>query len=89
MTGSNDAAVITGASTASLTETNTAASLSTTGSLSATDVDSSAAFVAQSNVAGNNGYGQFSIGADGAWTYTANSAHNEFVGGQTYTDSFT
>ncbi|WP_199221221.1 VCBS domain-containing protein, partial [Limnohabitans sp. JirII-29] len=89
MTGSNDAAVITGTSTASLTETNSAASLSTTGTLSATDVDSSAAFVAQSNVAGNNGYGQFSIGADGAWTYTANSAHNEFVGGQTYTDSFT
>ncbi|WP_158269525.1 VCBS domain-containing protein, partial [Limnohabitans sp. JirII-29] len=89
MTGSNDAAVITGTSTASLTETNAAASLSTTGTLSATDVDSSAAFVAQSNVSGNNGYGQFSIGADGAWTYTANSAHNEFVGGQTYTDSLT
>ncbi|WP_199173017.1 VCBS domain-containing protein, partial [Limnohabitans sp. JirII-31] len=89
MTGTNDAAVITGTSTAGLTETNSAASLSTTGSLSASDVDSSAAFVAQSNVAGNNGYGQFSIGTDGAWTYTANSAHNEFVGGQTYTDSFT
>ena len=26
--------------------------------------------------------------ARGAWTYTANSAHNEFVAGTTYTDTF-
>src|SRR5437868_8649314 len=32
------------------------------GTLSATDVDSSAAFVAQANVAGSNGFGKFSIG---------------------------
>ena len=53
----NDAAVITGTSTASLTETN--AVLKTGGTLSATDVDSSAAFVAQTNAAGSNGYGTF------------------------------
>ncbi|NHQ60636.1 adhesin, partial [Chlorobium sp. BLA1] len=87
MTGTNDAAVICGTSTASLTETNTV--LTATGTLSATDVDSSAVFVAQSNVAGTGGYGTFSIGTNGVWSYTANSAHNEFVGGQSYTDSIT
>ena len=79
ITGTNDAAVITGSSTASLTETN--AAQSTGGTLDATDVDSSSAFVAQTNVAGSNGYGKFSIDAAGAWTYTMNTAHNEFVAG--------
>ena len=46
-------------------------------------------FVAQTNVAGSNGYGTFSIDATGAWTYTMDNAHNEFVGGQDYTDSIT
>ena len=68
--GVNDAAVITGTSTAELTETN--AALSTGGTLSATDVDSSAAFVVQTDVAGSNGYGKFTIGANGVWTYTMN-----------------
>uniref|UniRef100_UPI00035EE7C8 beta strand repeat-containing protein n=1 Tax=Pseudomonas mandelii TaxID=75612 RepID=UPI00035EE7C8 len=40
----------------------------------------------QTNTAGS--YGQFSIGTDGAWTYVANSAHNEFAAGTTYTDTF-
>ena len=31
----------------------------------------------------------FAINAAGAWTYTAATAHNEFVAGTTYTDSFT
>src|SRR5690606_496412 len=69
------------------TETN--AALSTGGTLTATDVDSATTFVAQTNVAGSNGYGSFSINSAGAWTYTMNSAHNEFVGGQNYTDSIT
>ena len=62
---------------------------STGGSLTATDVDSSAAFVVQTGVAGSNGYGSFSINAAGVWTYTMNTAHNEFVGGTNYTDSIT
>ena len=49
----------------------------------ATDVDSAATFVAQSNAAGSNGYGTFSIDAAGVWTYTMNDAHDEFVGGIT------
>ena len=84
--GTNDKAVITGVATASLTETD--APLSTGGALSATDVDGSAAFVAQSDIVGSNGYGVFAIDATGTWTYSA-GAHNEFVGGQSYTDSFT
>ncbi|MBU3593687.1 hypothetical protein ICN42_06205, partial [Polynucleobacter sp. 71A-WALBACH] len=87
ITGTNDAAAITGTSTASLTETN--AALTASGSLSATDVDSSAAFVAQTAVTGSNGYGAFSIDTAGAWSYTASTAHNEFVAGQNYTDSIT
>ena len=79
MHGTNDAAVITGSSTAALTETN--AAQSTGGDLNATDVDSSATFVAQSDVAGSNGYGKFSIDAAGTWTYTMDNAHDEFVGG--------
>ncbi|TIT37623.1 MAG: adhesin [Mesorhizobium sp.] len=85
--GTNDAAVITGTSTAALTETN--AAQSTGGTLVATDPDSSNAFVVQTNVAGSNGYGTFSIDATGHWTYAMNGAHNEFVGGTDYTDSIT
>src|SRR5437868_3332149 len=75
ITGTDDRTVITGVSTQSLTETN--AVLSTSGALVATDPDSSNAFVVQANVAGDNGYGKFSIGAGGAWTYTTNTAHDQ------------
>ncbi|WLG43675.1 VCBS domain-containing protein [Pseudomonas sp. FP1740] len=83
--GTNDAAVLS-AGTANLTETNAAVDISTAGTLTISDVDSAATFVAQTNIAGS--YGQFSIGTDGAWTYVANSAHNEFAAGTTYTDTF-
>ncbi|MBV7572755.1 VCBS domain-containing protein, partial [Pseudomonas sp. PDM32] len=83
--GTNDAAVLS-ADIANLTETNAAVDISTTGSLTISDVDSAATFVAQTNTAGS--YGQFSIGTGGAWTYVANSAHNEFAAGTTYTDTF-
>ncbi|ABD06346.1 VCBS [Rhodopseudomonas palustris HaA2] len=85
--GANDAAAITGTSTASLTETN--AVLTAAGNLDATDVDGAGSFTEQSDVAGSNGYGLFSIDASGAWTYTTNSANDAFVAGQTYTDSIT
>jgi len=51
--------------------------------------DSATTFVAQTNVAGSNGYGKFSINAAGVWTYTMNNAPNEFVGCADYTDSIT
>ena len=79
----NDAAILSSA-TENLTETN--APLSAGGMLTISDVDSAATFVAQTNTAGF--YGTFSINAAGAWSYIANSAHNEFVAGTTYTDTF-
>ncbi|MCL9685894.1 VCBS domain-containing protein, partial [Legionella maioricensis] len=84
--GTNDAAVITPA-VANLTETN--AVLTTGGTLAISDVDSPAIFIAQNNVAGSNGYGHFTVGADGVWSYTTDTAHNEFVAGSTYTDTLT
>ncbi|WP_207267382.1 VCBS domain-containing protein [Pseudomonas sp. FW300-N1B4] len=83
VTGTNDAAVLS-ADIANLTETN--APLTTNGTLTISDIDSAATFVTQTNTAGS--YGQFSIGTNGAWNYVANSAHNEFVAGTTYTDTF-
>src|ERR1019366_4370125 len=85
--GTNDAAVIAGVDTQNLTETN--AVLTTGGTLTISDVDSAATFVAQTSVEGSGGYGKFSINAAGAWTYTTDTAHNEFVGGTTYTDTLT
>jgi VCBS repeat-containing protein len=83
--GTNDAAVITGDSSVSADETN--AALTLTGTLAATDVDSSHAFVAQSDVAGTNGH--FSIGTDGAWSYVANEAFDALNVGSSVTDNFT
>jgi uncharacterized delta-60 repeat protein len=83
----DDGTVISGTSSAALTETN--AAQSTGGTLVATDPDSSNLFVAQSNVAGSNNYGAFSIGTDGVWTYAMNSAHDEFVAATDYIDSLT
>src|SRR5215207_8626115 len=87
MTGTDDATVITGTSTAELTETN--AAQSTGGTLVATDPDSSNAFVAQTNAAGTGGFGKFSIGTNGAWSYTMDAAHDEFAAGTDYTDTIT
>ena len=84
--GTNDAAVLS-ADIRNLTETNAAADISTSGTLTISDVDSPATFVAQAGTAGS--YGTFAIDTAGAWTYTASSAHNEFVAGTTYTDTFT
>ena len=83
--GTNDAAVLS-ADVRNLTETNTAADISTSGTLTISDVDSPATFVAQAGTVGS--YGTFAIDSAGAWTYTASSAHNEFVAGTTYTDTF-
>ena len=83
--GTNDAAVLS-ADVRNLTETNTAADISTSGTLTISDVDSPATFVAQAGTVGS--YGTFAIDTAGAWTYTASSAHNEFVAGATYTDTF-
>jgi VCBS repeat-containing protein len=85
VTAQNDAAVLS-ADVRNLTETNAAAAISSSGTLTISDVDSPATFVAQPGTAGS--YGTFAITSAGAWTYTASSAHDEFVAGTTYTDTF-
>src|SRR5207247_679031 len=82
--GTDDAAVLSSAAV-SLSETN--APLTTGGTLTITDPDSPQSFVAQTNVAGTNG--TFSIAANGAWSYTANSAFDNLNVGQSVSDTFT
>ncbi|HKU93797.1 MAG TPA: VCBS domain-containing protein, partial [Vineibacter sp.] len=70
--------------TVGLSETN--AVLTTGGTLTISDVDSPETFVAQAGTAGS--YGTFTIDAAGVWSYTASSAHDAFVAGTTYSDTF-
>jgi len=85
ITGSNDAAILSTA-VANLTESNQASDIDSMGTLTNSDVDGAQTFLAQAGVAGT--YGTFGISTDGAWTYVASSAHDEFVDGQVYTDTF-
>src|SRR3989442_1084970 len=85
MAGTSAAAVL-AADGPTRTGTNLAADISTAGTLTISDVDSPATFVAQAATAGT--YGTFAIDSAGAWTYTASSAHNEFAAGSTYSDTF-
>src|SRR5947199_344131 len=82
--GTNDAAVLS-ADGAILTAYVPAVHTSAPPTLTISDVDSPATFVAQAATAGT--YGTFAIDSAGAWTYTASSAHNEFAAGSTYSDT--
>ena len=82
--GTNDAAVL---SSANVTLAETNAPLTASGTLLISDVDNSATFEAQTNVAGTNGV--FNIDTNGAWTYVANSAFNNLNAGQSISDTFT
>ena len=93
ITGVNDTAVISGTTTGAVTE-DAAASLTTSGTLSATDADAGevAVFAAQTGTAGDNGFGTFTLSTSGAWTYTADSSQTAIQSlgvGDTATDSFT
>src|SRR4051794_32424131 len=80
ITGTNDAATVSSDSK-SVTEGDTAAALNSSGQLTISDPDTGEAHVvAQSNAHGT--YGDFSIDANGAWTYTGNGAHDELTAGQ-------
>ena len=68
VTGTNDGAVITGPDLGTVTED---ATLSASGQLLATDVDSPAQFTA---AIAPGAYGNFSIDAAGNWTYTLNNS---------------
>ena len=89
ITGTNDAAVISGKSSGAVTEDSAITTAS--GQLFAADVDNPAnTFQAQSNVGST--YGKFSIGTDGKWVYTldnANPAVHDLNTGKQLTDTFT
>ena len=84
--GSNDVATLSSAVVA-LTETNSA--LSTSGTLTISDVDSDNTFIAQTNVHLTSGNGTFSINTAGAWSYEADSAFNNLNVGSSVSDTFT
>src|SRR5437868_11381585 len=71
--GTNDVPVIGGVHTGAVTEdVNVAAgNISTSGALTIADVDAGQSnFAAQAGTLGSNGYGTFTLGANGSWTYT-------------------
>ncbi|MCK1473586.1 VCBS domain-containing protein, partial [Bradyrhizobium sp. 197] len=87
ITGTNDAATVSSEAKA-VTEGDTATALNTSGQLTITDPDTGEAHVvAQSNAHGS--YGDFTIDANGAWSYAGNGAHDELTAGQQVQDQFT
>ncbi|NRQ24257.1 S-layer family protein [Marinobacterium sp. xm-m-312] len=87
ITGTNDAATV-GDASKDLDETDVA--LTTSGTISISDADDGEAQVqAFTNAAGDNGYGTFTVDADGNWSFTANSAFDELNAGDEITDTIT
>ncbi|MCB5162718.1 retention module-containing protein, partial [Marinomonas algarum] len=82
--GTNDAAEIKGDTSASGTETDAALTLG--GTLTAKDVDNTDNVFTANTIEGTNG--TFSIDANGAWTFVANSAFNELNVGDSKVESF-
>ncbi|WP_199220340.1 VCBS domain-containing protein, partial [Limnohabitans sp. T6-20] len=101
ITGSNDAAVISGTTTGSVTEAGSdangnaiAGTPGASGNLTSTDVDGTPnAFTAVSTATTTtNGYGSYTMTAGGAWAYTVNNSNAAVQGllaSQTLTDTFT
>jgi VCBS repeat-containing protein len=97
--GTNDAAVITGDTTGAVVEAGGVANAipgtpTDTGNLDATDVDDPADSwtVVGIPTASSNGYGSFTITADGVWSYTLDNTNptvQGLNGSATLTDSFT
>ena len=93
VTGTNDAAVISGSIAGAVTEDD--ATTTATGTLTHTDVDGDNAdnlFTAVSTATDSaNGYGTFTVTAAGAWTYTldnSNATVSALAAAATTTDSF-
>src|SRR4030095_8640908 len=58
-----------------LNEDASTSNLSTSGALTIADVDAGqSSFAAQAGTAGTNGYGNFTLAADGSWSYTAENS---------------
>src|SRR5262249_50819660 len=75
--GTNDVPVIGGVSTGDVTEdvNVVAGNIFTSGALTIADVDAGQSnFTAQASTPGSNGFGTFTLAANGAWTYTANDS---------------
>ena len=98
--GANDAAVITGAITGSVTEAGgvangTPGTPTATGDLNSTDVDNPNDLwepVGTAALRGDSGFGTYTLTAAGVWTYTldnSNPAVQALNVGQTLTDTFT
>ncbi|MBF4254420.1 hypothetical protein EA007_26750, partial [Vibrio anguillarum] len=83
--GTNDAATIAGDTAVVADETDAALTLS--GTLSSEDVDNTDNRFTAKTIEGTNG--TFSIDANGAWTFVANSAFNEMNVGDSKVESFT
>ncbi|MET3440641.1 VCBS repeat-containing protein [Variovorax paradoxus] len=93
ITGTNDVPVIGGVASGALSEDASTPNLSTSGALTIADVDQGQSnFASQASTGGSNGYGNFTLAADGSWTYTADnsqSAIQQLGAGQSINDSFT
>ncbi|MFC2968328.1 VCBS domain-containing protein, partial [Acidimangrovimonas pyrenivorans] len=93
--GTDDAAQIGGTATGAVTEDSavTKGDLTASGVLTITDPDAGqASFQAQPDVAGDHGYGSFSLGANGQWSYAADNSQaaiQTLAEGEQATDSFT
>ncbi|MBG0758647.1 hypothetical protein BOO22_04395 [Vibrio cidicii] len=83
--GTNDAATIAGDTAVVADETDAALTLS--GTLTSEDVDNTDNRFTAKTIEGTNG--TFSIDANGAWTFVANSAFNEMNVGDSKVESFT
>ena len=92
--GVNDVPVIGGVSTGDVTEDSDPATLTTFGLLTIADPDtgeSNFTPTPQGGTAGSNGYGTFTLMADGNWSYEADNAQaaiQDLDPGETLTDSF-
>ncbi len=93
ISGANDQPVISGVSASTVIEDTAGPILSASGALTIVDPDAGqSSFVAQASTAGSNGYGSFTLAADGGWTYSAansQTAIQQLGAGQSLTDSFT
>jgi VCBS repeat-containing protein len=92
ITGTNDAAVVSGTTTGAVTEGNVGdAAVTATGSISISDADAndSPSFSDVGSTAGDNTYGSFVL-SSGTWTYTVDqSAVQDLDAGDTVTDTHT
>ena len=93
VTGTNDVPVIGGVASGAVSEDGSTPNLSTSGALTIADVDQGQSnFAPQESTGGSNGHGNFTLAADGTWTYAADnsqSAIQQLGAGQSISDSFT